>query len=175
MLLTFLKATMFTCLIVSNIAMAESSESKGKHIFHKAGSTEVYRRGAMLSEFLLTAEQTEGRYSIVSEVFKRGMSSYPGHTHHWHSEVFYIIEGTMEWTVNGETQEIGPGDLIYVPPNSPHAGKVVGSQDVRALMLYEPGGYEINYLRRRALSETELKDPDVMKKLMKQADVNLVE
>ncbi len=52
-------------------------ESKGRHVFHKAGSTEIYRSGPMLSEFMLTAEQTEGRYSIVKEVFEPRMSNYP--------------------------------------------------------------------------------------------------
>ena len=72
----------------------------------------------MLSEFMLTTEQTEGRYSIVREIFKRGMSSYPGHSHHFHSEVFFIISGVMEWTVSGETQKTGPGDPVYITAQS---------------------------------------------------------
>lgn len=162
-----------TALDEDSKSKAEDSKSGGKHVFHKAGSTEMYRRGPMLSEFMLTAEQTEGRYSIVREIFKPGMSSYPGHSHHFHSEVFFIVSGVMEWTVNGETKKIGPGDLVYIPPNSPHAGRVVGDEDVHALMIYEPAGYERNYFRRRALSEEERRDPEVRRKLMYEADVHM--
>ncbi len=66
----------------------------------------------------------------------------------------------MEWTVDRETQQLGPGDLVYLPPNATHACKVVGDEDVHALMIYEPAGYERNYFRRSSLSEEELRDPE---------------
>ncbi len=154
-------------------ASTQESESNGRHVFHKADSAESYRRGPMVSTFMLTTEQTEGRYSIIREIFEPGQSSYPGHIHKSHSEVFFIISGVMEWTVDGDTQQIGPGDLVYIPPNSHHAGKVVGDENVHALMLYEPAGYEQNYFRRRALSEEERQDPEVMRELRELADVHM--
>jgi quercetin dioxygenase-like cupin family protein len=153
--------------------LAQESESSGRHVFHKADSAEVFRRGPMVSEFMLTTEQTEGRYSIIKEIFESGQSSYPGHIHQSHSEVFFIISGVMEWTVNADTQQIGPGDLVYIPPNSHHAGRVVGDEDVHAVMLYEPAGYEQNYFRRRALSEEERQDPDIIRELMELGDVHI--
>ena len=89
--------------------LAQESESAGKHVFAKAGSTEQFGRGRMLSKFMLTAEQTEGRYSMISEVFGPGFSSYPGHTHKFHSEVFFVISGVMEWTVGDGCRQDGPG------------------------------------------------------------------
>jgi quercetin dioxygenase-like cupin family protein len=157
----------------SIVASTQESESNGRHVFHKADAAEIFRRGPMVSEFMLTTEQTEGRYSIIKEIFEPGMSSYPGHTHLSHSEVFFAISGVMEWTVNGDTQQIGPGDLVYIPPNSHHAGKVVGDEDVHALMLYEPAGYEKNYFRRGALSEEERRDPELMRKFRLDADVHV--
>ena len=153
--------------------LAQESELAGKHVFAKAGSTEQFGRGRMLSRFLLTAEQTEGRYSMISEVFGPEFSSYPGHTHKFHSEVFFVISGVMEWTVDGDTQQIGPGDLVYIPPNSHHAGKVVGDEDVHALMIYEPAGYERNYFRRMELTPEERQDPNAMREIMEQADVHM--
>ena len=154
-------------------ASTQESESNGRHVFHKADAAEIFRRGSMVSEFMLTTEQTEGRYSIIKETFGSEFSSYPGHIHKSHSEVFFIISGIMEWTVNGDTQQIGPGDLVYIPPNSHHAGRVVGDEDAHALMLYEPAGYEQNYFRGRALSEEERQDPEVRRELMELADVHM--
>ena len=158
---------------LATTAMTQESELAGKHVFAKAASTEQFSRGPMLSKFMLTAEQTEGRYSMITEVFGAGFSSYPGHTHKFHSEVFFVISGDMEWTVDGDTQQIGPGDLVYIPPNSHHAGKVVGDEDVHALMIYEPAGYERNYFRRMELTPEERQDPEVMREVMEQADVHM--
>jgi quercetin dioxygenase-like cupin family protein len=158
---------------LSVTTLAQESESNGGHVFSKVDSLEEFSRGPMLSKFMLSAEQTDGRYSIIKEIFKPGMSSYPGHTHKLHSEVFFIISGVMESTVNGDTQQIGTGDLLYIPPNSLHAIKVVGDEDVHALMLYEPAGYEENYFRRKAMTEEELNDPAVMREFMQQADVHI--
>ena len=80
-----------------------SSAQESRHVFHKSAAAEIFQRGPMTSEFVLTTEQTEGRYSIVKEIFEPGMSSYPGHTHKSHSELFFIVSGVMEWTVAGRT------------------------------------------------------------------------
>ncbi len=72
------------------------------------------------TRIMLTADQTDGRYSNVDEVFKAGMQSIP-HTYTYHSETFLVLKGRMEWTVGGETQTIGPGDLVYIPPDTAHS------------------------------------------------------
>ena len=156
-------------------AFTQEIQSGGRHVFHKSVSAEVFQRGPMASEFMLTAEQTEGRYSIIKEIFSPGFSSYPGHTHLSHSEVFFVISGVMEWTVNNETQQISSGDLVYIPPKSHHAGRVIGEEDVHAVMVYEPAGYEQNYFRRAALSEEDRQDPEIMRELRELADVHIGE
>jgi quercetin dioxygenase-like cupin family protein len=120
-----------------------------RHLFVKRTSAELHRLPTMDSRVMLTADQTDGRYSIVDEEFKPGMQSYPGHMHAFHSETFLILRGRMEWNVGGDTEVVGPGDLVYIPPDTPHATKVLGDETVHAIMIYEPGGYELG-LRRRA-------------------------
>lgn len=156
---------------LSLAAPAQESGSKARHVFHDADTAESHGRGGMVSTFLLTAEQTEGRYSIVDEVWEPGIAS-SGHAHHFHSEVFYVISGQMEWTVNAETQLLGPGDLVYIPPYAFHAMSIVGDENVHALMLYEPAGYERNYFRRQALTAEERQDPEVIRALRRASDVN---
>ena len=119
--------------------------------FHKAGATEIYSRGNSRTEFLLTAEESRGRFSIVDETFYPGMNSAPGHTHHFHSEVFYVISGSMEWTVGDETDTVGAGDLVYIPPGAVHLTRVLGDVPVRALMIYEP-----RRLRARVLQQGQV-------------------
>ena len=156
---------------LSAAGMAQESGSKARHVFHDASSTETHTRGGMATTFLLTAEQTEGRYSIVDEAWEPGVAS-SGHAHHFHSEAFYIISGQMEWTVNGETAQFGPGDLVYIPPYAFHVMSIVGDENVHALMIYEPAGYERGYFRRGALTEEQRQDPEVMRALMRTNDIN---
>ena len=149
---------------------AEHATGESDHIYYSPGDIEAVQRRGNESIFILTGEDTEGRYSLVHETFNPGMDSYPGHSHHRHSEVFYIISGQMQFTVSGETRVLGGGELIYIPPGAAHASKVLGDEPVVALMLYEPGGYENNYFGRQALTEEMLADKNFMEKWMKITD-----
>ncbi len=138
-------------------AQAESHAEKSTaatHLFVKRDKAEKLEPSdTSVSRVMLTADQTNGRYSIVDEIFKPGMKA-PSHKHAYHSETFMVIAGKMKWTVGGETDIIGPGDLVYIPPDTSHATEVVGEEPVHAIMLYEPGGYEIG-LRQRAAVRRE--------------------
>ena len=131
-------------------AQAQATESKtATHLFVKRDLAERLEPSpTSVSRVMLTANQTNGRYSIIDETFNPGMKT-SSHKHAYHSETFIVISGQMEWTVGGETDTIGPGDLVYIPPDTSHATEVVGDEPVHAIMLYEPAGYEIG-LRLRA-------------------------
>jgi mannose-6-phosphate isomerase-like protein (cupin superfamily) len=48
-----------------------------------------------------------------------------GHTHE-PAEVYYIISGTGEVVVDGETYALRVGDAVWIPPNAEHAAYNVG-------------------------------------------------
>ncbi len=138
-------------------AQAQSHAEKSTtatHLFVKRDKAEKLEPSdTSVSRVMLTADQTNGRYSVIDEIFNPGMKT-PSHKHAYHSETFMVIAGKMKWTVGGETDIIGPGDLVYIPPDTSHAAEVVGEEPVHAIMLYEPGGYEIG-LRQRAAARRE--------------------
>jgi len=48
------------------------------------------------------------------------------HEHfHPQEEVYEVIEGELEITINGVTQRLVPGLVGIVPPNTPHAVKAI--------------------------------------------------
>ena len=69
------------------------------------------------------------------------------------------------------TQTIGPGDLVYIPPDTPHKTRVLGDQNVHAIMIYEPGGYELNLRRRLGMTPEQREDPETRRRMMELADV----
>ncbi len=103
------------------------------------------------------------------------MDSYPGHTHKWHAEIFYVLSGRMQWTVAGETQTLVAGDLIYIPPRAQHATRVLGDKPIRALMIYEPGGFEEGYMKRSQYTPEQLEDPAVRAELLSFMDIHFVQ
>jgi quercetin dioxygenase-like cupin family protein len=53
------------------------------------------------------------------------------HEHfHPQEEVYEMIEGELEITINGVTQRISPGLVGIVPPNTPHAVKAISNGKV---------------------------------------------
>jgi mannose-6-phosphate isomerase-like protein (cupin superfamily) len=54
-----------------------------------------------------------------------GAMPHPPH-HHLHSEMWLVREGTVELTVNGHGQTVGPGGVGFAASNQEHGIKNVG-------------------------------------------------
>lgn len=48
-------------------------------------------------------------------------SGIPPHIHRIDDELHYLLDGTASYTVGEETLEAGPGSLIFLPKQVPHA------------------------------------------------------
>jgi quercetin dioxygenase-like cupin family protein len=90
---------------------------------------------------LLTTEATGGAISVIVGWHKPGEGP-PDHVHFSQEEVFFILGGTYELTVGGQTATAGPGTIVFVPRNVVHRFKNVG--DTMACMLdwSLPGGQD---------------------------------
>jgi mannose-6-phosphate isomerase-like protein (cupin superfamily) len=86
-----------------------------------------------------TGETTGGAYDAVEEVIPPGFSP-PPHVHHREEESFYVISGRIVFTRGEETIQAGPGDLVVLPRNVPHAFRVEGDEPARTLMINTPAG-----------------------------------
>jgi uncharacterized cupin superfamily protein len=63
---------------------------------------------------LLTTEATGGAISVLMGWHKPGEGP-PDHLHFSQEEVFFILEGTYELTVDGQTSTAGPGTIVFIP------------------------------------------------------------
>lgn len=143
-----------------SVRLVAARPEPGRHRFVPRDAGETFRPDNEVSVSKLSSADTDGRYSFVDEVWKPGMA-VPRHFHRQHAETFFVVSGQVEWTVNGETRLMGAGDLVYIPPDTVHGVKVVGTTDVWSLMLYEPGGYEYHQRREAAYSPAEQQKPEV--------------
>src|SRR5262244_4147803 len=74
---------------------------------------------------LLSSEATGGAISVLMAWHKPGEGP-PDHVHFNQEEIFFIIEGTYELTLDGETSTGGPGTIVFIPRNVVHRFKNVG-------------------------------------------------
>ena len=48
-----------------------------------------------------------------------GLAPHPPH-HHVHEEIVIVLEGTLEFTLNGSASKLGPGSVAYLASNDEH-------------------------------------------------------
>lgn len=151
-----------------------ATQATAPHVYYDAATGPVLSRNDSLPgeriEIVLSAYQTEGRFTIMNFTFPVGSDSSPGHRHALHSETYFIRSGRMEWSVEGEVRILEAGDMIYVPPNSYHAARTLGDEPARTLMIFEPGGFEHDVERRNALTAEQKSDPEFMREFFASID-----
>ena len=59
----------------------------------------------------------------------------PEHAHP-HEQVSHVLEGEFEMTIDGQTQQLGPGMIAFVPPNATHSGRAI--TDCRIIDVFHP-------------------------------------
>lgn len=67
----------------------------------------------------------------------------PLHSHP-HEQAGMVMEGELEFDLNGEVQHLGPGDIYIIPGNMPHLVKV-GSKPAKVLDIFSPVREEYKY------------------------------
>lgn len=63
---------------------------------------------------------------------------------HPEEQINFIVEGRMEWVL-GEAQNIkylcGPGSILLIEPNMIHSNSVVGDEEVKLFIAFNPPRY----------------------------------
>jgi len=48
----------------------------------------------------------------------------PEHAHS-NEQIMHVMKGTFEFTLDGETKNYGPGDIVLIAPHKKHSGKAL--------------------------------------------------
>lgn len=91
--------------------------------------------GAKFTIKVLSSE-TDNRFTILDIIHPPNL----GPTMHMHpkgSETFYIVEGYYDFMLDGKSITGNPGDVIFVPKETPHRF-VVGDKGGHALVISPP-------------------------------------
>jgi quercetin dioxygenase-like cupin family protein len=120
---------------------------------------------------LLTTEATGGATSVIMGWHKPGEGP-PDHVHSAQEEIFFIVEGAYELTVDGETSTLGPGSIVFIPRNVVHRFTNIGDTTACMLDWSLPGGQGYYF---KAISELAAGDGFTHEKVLeisRQFDTN---
>ena len=119
----------------------------------------------------VSAQDTGGAYTLMEDnlkaTFQLGL-----HLHRDHAETFYILEGKVDFYIDGDWVRTTPGACLHVPPGIPHACTLAaGEAGGRMLMIYQPSGFD-GYLSELAkLTEADFADEQKMATLNERFDI----
>src|SRR5947208_9683114 len=91
--------------------------------------------------FLATGEDTNGKYALWEAIVPPG-GGPPPHVHSREEEGFYVLEGEITFTVNGERVVAGAGTFANMPVGTPHSFKNESDRPARMLISVAPAGLE---------------------------------
>lgn len=60
------------------------------------------------------------------------------HKHEFHTEQVYILAGTAIMVVGDSIFTIKPGDMIFIPENTPHSVKVTSIELLKVISIQSP-------------------------------------
>ena len=91
--------------------------------------------------FLATGAETNGKYALWEAIVPpRG--GPPLHVHSREEEGFYILEGEITFTINGERVVATAGMFANMAVGTPHSFKNESSQRAKMLISVAPAGLE---------------------------------
>ena len=102
----------------------------------KAGTRTSLNVLGMPLTMLCEANETGGNWSLFEEEVPLGMGP-PAHRHDW-DEAYYILDGELEFTVDGDTVTSCRGDFNYLPRGTVHGFRGASHTPARVLIFAAP-------------------------------------
>src|SRR5690349_340589 len=96
---------------------------------------EEIKVGPLAIRFLVEGEQSGGSVAVFEFDVPAGMQVAAAHSHDGYEETIYGLEGLLTWTVDGTPVDIGPDEVLCIPPRrrppvrQPARGRRDGARD----------------------------------------------
>ncbi|WP_454325424.1 cupin domain-containing protein [Streptomyces glaucescens] len=110
------------------------------------GDGETIVLGTTHMRVLEDGSHTGHRLAIAESVLAPHTQGPPQHRHARHDEGFYVLSGTVRFTVGDEDHDVTAGTLVMVPPGTPHSFANLTGQPAVMLSTFTPDLY-VQYFR----------------------------
>jgi quercetin dioxygenase-like cupin family protein len=116
----------------------------------------------------VASNQTNQELCFVEDILKPGFY-LPRHHHKIMLEVFYILEGEVEYGFDDETVTAKAGDTIIVPQNVWHSAKC--EKGGKMLSIFKNGQFDEYLAFLSTLSEKQFADSEYMAEVSARFDI----
>ncbi|MFJ8489830.1 cupin domain-containing protein [Streptomyces sp. NPDC094038] len=131
------------------------------------GDGEVLMLGTTRMRVLEDGRTTGHRLGLAESVLAPHTPGPPQHRHARHDEGFYVVSGSVRFTVGDEEHDATGGTLVMVPPGAPHTFANVTGEPAVMLSTFTPDLY-VQYFRdlRDLFATGEAPDPRASAEIM---------
>jgi quercetin dioxygenase-like cupin family protein len=112
--------------------MKKSTQTANAFVRGANLDTSMMYMGNIMS-FPVRAHDTDGRFAMV-EYRARPGNEPPPHLHLWEHEIYFVLEGKIEFHCEDQVETIGPGETIFLPKGKAHAF-YIRSEYLRTLII----------------------------------------
>ncbi|MEX0290042.1 MAG: cupin domain-containing protein [Flavobacteriaceae bacterium] len=102
----------------------------------------------------VTPHDTSGNYDLMVAETPPFVGGPPPHLHHSYKESFLIIEGEMEFFINGEFKVVKAGESIDIPPKTLHTFGNKSDQTCKWVNIHSPKGFR-DFFEKMGVPENE--------------------
>lgn len=110
------------------------------------GDGELFVNGPARVRILEDGSSTDHRLGIGEITLPPRTSGPPQHRHAQHDEGFYVLAGSVRFTVGQDDYDVGAGTWVMVPPGAPHTFANPGDEVAVMLNTFTPDLY-VQYFR----------------------------
>src|SRR5262245_22830250 len=118
----------------------------------------------------ISAADSGGAFTLMEDNLKREFA-LGLHMHKRHAESFYILEGEVNFWIDGAWMVARPGTCIHIPPGVQHALDLPPGGTGRMLMIYQPSGFDQYLAELAALTPAQIEDEALTKRLDEKYDI----
>ncbi len=112
--------------------MKKSTQTANAFVRGANLDTSMMYMGSIMS-FLIRAHDTDGRFAMV-EYRARPGNEPPPHVHLWEHEIYFVLEGKIEFHCEDQVKMVSPGETIFLPKRKAHAF-YIRSEYLRTLII----------------------------------------
>ena len=116
----------------------------------------------------LSSRDTNGELCMVEDRMKPGFF-LARHHHRVMTEVFYILEGEVEFVFDDQTVQSIAGDTITIPPMVWHAAKC--EKGGKMLTVFQNGRFDVYLERMSQMTSAQFQDAALMKSIAEEFDI----
>src|SRR4051812_25302083 len=107
-------------------------------VLTRAAEAETTNDPSSVMTLFADSEHTGGRLTSYRSTFAEGAVGAPAHLHTEASELFFVIDGSLQVLVGEEIIVLDAGDSLVVPPHTPHAFAAAPGRTADVLFVFTP-------------------------------------